>query len=164
MWRVVCVLIALSMGLGCRTPTLEFRYDEFSGAHTLSSAKVRLGNVTPTLRFYTYAVTVDGTVPTISVFLLSSTDEWRFLKCHDLMWLVDERRLPLMPTKHDGTVYRGGVAETIRQDMPVEVFRTLVNAQQVRGRLCDTKFRLNGPHLEHLSAFARAATLGPPAM
>lgn len=99
---------------------------------------------------------VDGNVLGVPMTIVARADDWRFLKCHGLNWLLDGARLQT-PTEHDGHVGRGYVLEFISFRLTYADFVQLSQAQTVRGKLCNTEFALLPSQIALLREFGEEA-------
>jgi hypothetical protein len=95
----------------------------------------------------------------ISILFHTSGQEWQFLKCHSLNWLVDGTPLPMPETTHDGDVGSGFVMEHIHVTVPPTVFLKLASAAAIRGRIYTTAFMLTVDQVRSLRSFAEQAGL-----
>jgi len=81
---------------------------------------------------------------TVTIMLTRSGDDWEYLKCHDLTFLLDGHvRLPV-DSEHDGDVLSsGGVIEFITVDLPRATFLRIALAKKVALKLCLTEAELS---------------------
>lgn len=89
----------------------------------------------------------------------SSSDSWRYLKCHHLAILVDGRPLQPDAVDHDGTVGRGYVLEHVSFRLEDEDLHALAMAKSFELRLCADEFFAGAAQLTTLKDFARQAAL-----
>lgn len=105
----------------------------------------------------------DGQTPsppaTLVFALWSVNDDWEYLNCHSLNFLIDGSPLQV-DTERKGEVLSGGrVSETIMSTLATKDFLKLVNAKLVEGKLCNTEFKLSAEQMQGLKDVAsRMAT------
>lgn len=94
--------------------------------------------------------------PPNSVILrfLSMSDDWRYLKYHDVSILADNRPLSFSPSEHDGSVGSGYVLEFIDVALPYQTFVQMVNAGKVEMRVGGTELNVTQNHLDALRDLA----------
>jgi hypothetical protein len=93
-------------------------------------------------------------------FLLTFTSEsndWRYLRFHDLQILADGERVDLPPTTHTGDVLTGYVSEWISVSLSYPTFMRLVNAEKLEMRLGITELKVTSNHQEALRDLANKA-------
>lgn len=103
---------------------------------------------------YFYWGTTPAKPPTVSFSLVSTSGDWRYLKCYSLSLLLDSLISMHPITKHEGDVGRGYVIEFVNSRFPINEFLQIVNAKKVEGKLCNTEFLLSSEQLEALRDLA----------
>lgn len=86
--------------------------------------------------------------------LISGSDRWRYLRCHSLVFLLDDESMPV-ESSHMGDVGRAGVAEAVYFRLPFSEFVRFSLANSIRGRLCRDEFQLTSNQIHALREFAR---------
>ncbi|HZQ11022.1 MAG TPA: hypothetical protein VFD70_30910 [Anaerolineae bacterium] len=102
---------------------------------------------------YSYPETTPTIPSEVDVAFLSVHDDWEYLECHDLTFLIDNQPLKVK-TDHDGSVGSGYVVETVAGYINTDDFLTLVNAQKVEGQLCRDEFVLTNDQMNALKDVA----------
>jgi len=108
-----------------------------------------------------------GSPDSTSSLTLSSygSHDWRYLKCHDLVLLVDGASIPLQ-TEHDGSV--GSVAgevsisEVVSTKIDLPTLLVMAHAKELRGRLCADEFSLMPAQIATLQEYITQAGLTQP--
>lgn len=85
---------------------------------------------------------IQGDTSVIGLLLTTESKDWRYLKCHSLDLLVDGNPVQL-ETKHDGDINKGFVTEKISSLIKPELVKQVAAASEVKGRLCQTVFKIN---------------------
>jgi hypothetical protein len=94
------------------------------------------------LNFMIHAVH-KGNESTARLTFYSNSENWKYLDCHDLKWLVDGKPLDLPTAYHKGSVQRRGVAESISQAITSEQLIQMGSAHTVDYRLCSNEGQLS---------------------
>lgn len=119
--------------------------DKFRGTRTFKTAsEIKLGYE---FRLDVYAVSPDGgrTAPAyVALHFISSSSEWRFLKFHPLILLIDEERVSWDSddVSHNGDVGHGYVLEQMHVRLKRDQLRKLALAKTVEGKLGIIDFSL----------------------
>ena len=96
----------------------------------------------------------DGTSPSIPLFVeigfQSSSDDWDYLDCHSVYFLIDDSIRLHPDTEHDGTVGNGWVLEMVSMYLDTSDFLKIVNAEKVEVSLCNDEFTLTDNQMEAL--------------
>lgn len=128
-------------------------FDRFKG-ETLVKLDPRYSETTsgPRSLFvsYTYEGNTPAPPPFVGMALFTSSDEWMYLKCHSLAFLLDDTMPIELETEHDGDVGSGYVIEYVSSFLSLEEFLQIVNAQKVEGKLCNDEFQFTDEQMEAL--------------
>ena len=87
---------------------------------------------------------------------ISGRESWKYLKCHDLHWLIDDERLDLPASRHAGDVRANGVVETVVQKFTVEQLERVGAAGKVEYRICNDTGFLSPDEIKAVSDVAAA--------
>lgn len=109
-----------------------------------------LAGLPTALQLWFFGVNKDA----IRLVIVSSSDTWAFLRCHNVDFLADDQPVPVDASDHDGTVHVGGVTEYVAVNLSYDAFLQLANSLEARGRICNTEFRLQPHQLSKLREFA----------
>jgi len=137
-------------------PKFRNEVDRFTGQHEVSWLRVGQGSGL----YANFVARADksgsfkGSTPVI--LLTRYGRSWKYLKCHDTFWLADGKRVATLDTRHDGSVYSGGVNETIISQFSYEQFQTLAAAQNVEYKVCNDEFMLYPAEMEGLKQVGQA--------
>jgi hypothetical protein len=124
-------------------------HDEFRGSDTLQL----FFWIHPNLRL---ALRSTSTIPgRISVVFLSTTTEWRYLRCHTVDASSDHEPFQLPPFEREGEVVRGHVNEQLFALLPVEDVERLSRATDIRFRLCSDVVTLTPAQVDSLRDYVR---------
>ncbi len=99
--------------------------------------------------FYSYAEKTPRPPSVVGIGFWSVNDNWEYLRCHNLIFLVDGAPLAV-ETQHEGEVMSGNVSESVIGQIGIRDFLTLVGAQSIEGKLCNTEFKLTTEQREAL--------------
>lgn len=140
--------------------------DRFTGTKeiTYSSASTRIG----TPRLLASLATKDaGTTGRLMIMLSSLTDRrsgtaWKYLRCHQVAWLLDDVPLDLGEAHHEGHVVRGGVIETISQAITPAQLQAVGNASRAEYRICTDVYSLSGTDIAALRDMASRHLINGP--
>jgi hypothetical protein len=128
-------------------------HDEFTGQDSVILKNMDLGG-----QLYLFLF-MKPSAKTVSVMLMYFANDWGFLKCHPIDWLIDGKPAPGPKTVHDGEVTSRGVTETITQELPVAFFTKIVAAETVKGRICTYEFSFSDDQRQTLRTFAETAKI-----
>ncbi|BAH39322.1 hypothetical protein GAU_2280 [Gemmatimonas aurantiaca T-27] len=88
-----------------------------------------------------------GETPQVPDFVLlmvqSRSAQWEYLRCHDLLFLVDGKPFETPAADHDGRVLRPGVGETVTVMLPPAALIAMANATKVEAKLCRDEFEFD---------------------
>jgi len=92
----------------------------------------------------------------VGLLFTSSTDTWRYLRCHEVLALAGANPVPMGDFRREGEVRSGRwVVENIHGMVPFETFQQFVEAPSVRFRICNDVFELNSAQRNALRIFAQ---------
>ena len=128
-------------------------HDEFTGQDSVILKNMDLGG-----QLYLFLL-MKPNGKTVSVMLMYFANDWGFLKCHPIDWLIDGKPSPGPKTAHDGEVTSRGVTETITQELPVDFFAKIVTGETVKGRLCTYEFAFTDDQRQTIRTFAETAKI-----
>ena len=82
---------------------------------------------------------------TFDFHFISSSDDWKFLEYHPLIFISDDQRYSWESDEvsHNGDVGRGYVLEQMHVNMPYDQFKQLAYARVVQGRLGIYEFTIS---------------------
>jgi hypothetical protein len=132
-----------------RKPGLKVTHDEFTGQSSAHTPFMKVGKDLELV-----VVGSKGKVQDQLVWLISQSDDWKYLRCHNLYWLADGKPIVAPAPSHDGKVHRGGVSEDIEQTLSDAEFLKMATAKQVRGRICNTEFQLTPAQIGEVRSLA----------
>lgn len=130
---------------------IQMKYDRFK-AETTIGLKIELApKFLPLQRKKPYlqgGINFKGDIateeaPTVMMAFFAINEEWKFLKYHDLLALVDNEPMEMPETNHDGSVMRGAVIEAIYFGLDWEKFCKLCDAEKVEFRLGLEEFEMS---------------------
>lgn len=168
MRSTILFLFALAFCTTATAQKITDAVDRFTGERklvysaTIPPGRIDLSKPAFTLR----AVVKDGVSKVGATFLFASVSNrqgssWRYLRCHNIDWLVDGKPVTMGETLHQGDVVRGGVMETIGQFVPTEAVAKIGMAQRVEYRVCQDEFYLTGEDIAAFKEFAVRLDLLP---
>jgi len=138
---------------------IEIKYDRFKNKTVVrTDPKKTAGTVIqPAL---VLIGTYDGQTPSrpgecLLGFALRSPS-WKYLRCHSINCLADEKPVELPHSKHDGSVGRGYVIEHVSISIPFNIVEQLSKCEKVEFKLCNTEFSLSRYEMEDLKTFVEA--------
>lgn len=149
------MLAALSLACASTAATVNVERDEFTG-----QTNVMAEALMPPFGFTVRLITTAEAAHAVGASLSFSrpSEHWRYLRCHSVDMLVDGQPLSLGRAEHDGSVYMGGVGETVSVQLTPDALRRVTTAREVRVRVCNDAWTLSD---EMLSALHRVgAQLG----
>jgi len=80
------------------------------------------------------------------IFSTISSMDWKYMKCHDLVMVVDGKRLDLPPATHDGDVETPLIYEYVAVEMDLATYLKIATGTKVEGRICNEKFVFSDKH------------------
>jgi hypothetical protein len=86
---------------------------------------------------------------------MSTTTEWRYLRCHAVDASADHEPFRLPPFEREGEVVRGHVNEQLFALLPAEDVERLSRATDIRFRLCSDVVALTPAQVESLREYMR---------
>jgi hypothetical protein len=136
---------------GGGTGEVTTKRDQFTGKTAVVLRSMDLGG-----RISLFALaSPNGDHVSVSLVVLGQKSE--FQGCHSVSWKINGQLVPGPPTQHDGQVTDRGMTETIKQDIPVALFRRFSDAQTLGVRLCTRDIEVTGEQLRTLRKFGDAA-------
>lgn len=89
--------------------------------------------------------------------VFSHSDDWRYLKCRSLHFLVDGKPLQLPQAKYDGDVgYAGHVTENFWMHVGMATYRQLAKAGSIEYKVCNDEMAVSEEGMLNLRGFVRA--------
>jgi len=168
--KALVLMLSVLVIVGCSaTPlTVTTKRDEFAKTTTVSLENVSLlfnpdAGLTggPTSLKLTFFRMIDPSYSPVRLVFASWSDNWVYLTCQDLYWLIDDRSVLVRARREPGSVGGDNVDEFISAEMPFEAIESMANAKSVRGRLCSTEFQLSHEQLLALRQFVSSAKRRP---
>ncbi|HET8759608.1 MAG TPA: hypothetical protein VFN94_00975 [Nitrospiria bacterium] len=133
------------------TGEVTTKRDQFTGKTAVVLRSMDLGG-----HVSLFALTSpNGDHVSVSLVVLGQTSEFR--GCHPISWKINGQLQSGPPTQHDSQVTDRGVTETIKQEIPVALFRRLSAAQTLMVRLCTRDIEVTGEQVGMLKKFGEAA-------
>lgn len=150
-------------------------YDRLRGTTTASATfrtllPLRVGDHEPSHRALIKVESVcagrdcfaPGAPPRTATWTFRSRSEtWEFLESHDLLLLIDDRRITIEGSQA-GSVERGAVSEWVDIPLKPPVLAAIANGRSVEGQVGIFRFALSPEHLAMFRAFH--ALINPPAI
>jgi hypothetical protein len=137
--------------------------DRFKGTDTIDWKGAVLVDAELDL-FVSIPIKVDGEVLSdkkrlVFVSFFSTSEEWRYLKCHDVDFLADGKPVPTIgEPDHDGDVREGGVSERVTVSISRDTLSRIAHAKKAEGRLCENEFEFSdGQKAKMLDLLSKAA-------
>jgi hypothetical protein len=121
---------------------LKVEFDRFRNYTTASLSNIPLGKGLNLAAYYLMPGNTPGRPERVIFMLTSSSDDWRYLRCHSIDLLVDGIPYSVGRTDHDGRVGTGYVLEFITFSVPTDEFLRMAVATRVEGKVCNTEFAL----------------------
>jgi hypothetical protein len=87
---------------------------------------------------------------------VSHSEDWEYLKCHELNALADGQPVELGESNHDGSVGEGYVVEYVGVTINLKTLMKLTKAKEVKFRLCNTVIALSSARHDALVKFLAA--------
>ena len=140
---------------------LQQKYDKFKNKTIVSlsldlkPSKIRYSsNKLAFNSFFFYLGEKVKTPSFVMIAFQSTTDDWEYLRSHELTFLIDDKPLEIGTLKHKGSVGKGYVIEFLSKLIPLSHFLMIVNSKKVDGKLFTTEFRFTEEQLEALRDYA----------
>ena len=167
--KVIVLSLSLLVMVACSVhPTVNVKRDEFAQTTTVYLENVELlfnaySHLTggPTSLKLSFLRMIAPQYSPVQLVFASWSDDWVYLRCHDLYWLINDVSVRVETKRQPGSVRGRYVHEFITTEIPFETIENMVNARSVRGRLCTTEFKLSPEHLSALGQFVTSARRGP---
>ena len=175
MRKLLLSILSISLLLGCVAPnksvikkmsisqpwSIMTEYDKFRDYTTVSLSEMKIksdwidaSSLSIKLHFLSKGISIQ-TPEEISLILISMSKDWKYIKRHSLILLIDNERIDFGDMSYDSKIinYRK-VMEYMRINIPIEIFLKIANANNVEGQLFATEFILKEEHLEAFRDFA----------
>lgn len=106
----------------------------------------------------TYPAKTPSIPPTVILGIYTSNKSgWKYLGCHSVDCLADEKPFDLPSFKHEGRVIKSGhVREFVYTAVPFNVVESLAKHVMAEFRVCRTVFTLTADGMKDVRAFIRA--------
>lgn len=157
---VACPVFAGSLpdNYGQDAPRVGVQYDRFNDRTVVETRKLRIGDDL-FLAFVCISPGKNLKRPDYVHFAIFSTsNDWNYLKSHDLVFLFDDERYKVPNIKHDGSVGSGYVLETISGSIPFDTLGRIASSNCAEGRLFLTEFVLTKEQQEIVGEFCSSFT------
>lgn len=98
-----------------------------------------------------------GRVQSLSIGIVSQSDEWKYLKCNNTHWLLNGKPLPLPQPDYDGDVLQaGGVMEFMWTPVTLAQLKRISVAESFEYKICSDEVTVDAEGLESLQDFSVA--------
>jgi hypothetical protein len=140
--RLRPLLIALIALHGPSVPAAGVKeaFDRFEGRTKISytEAPRRSGD----MLVNAYVDLEQGKPASVYMILATSGEDWEYLRCHDVRWLLDGKRWAPKETGHEGQVFNGGVAEMMLFTLTLPEMEAIGAAKSAEFQVCTDEFAL----------------------
>ncbi len=159
----IVALICLIFGVGIVNAQAYRETDRFTGETTIFSTKRRIGMTRARALYFYFPIPEEGLqiqkenleVLLIRGCLQEHSKRWKYLRYHDLVFLVDGESIIIDETEHSGHVRSGGggVHEYVYFSISWPNFLRLLDADKVEYRLGAYERKLNKKVLAEMRSF-----------
>lgn len=107
-----------------------------------------------------YPGTSPKVIPPSALFgFRAYTSSWKYLRCHSLDLLADEKRIAVPNTEHEGSVITGDLLiEYVMGSIPFATLKQIAESKVVEVKLCNDTWALTPDELDALREMVQAAT------
>ncbi|GAA0715203.1 hypothetical protein [Dokdonella soli] len=126
-------------------------YDKFEGVtKIIGGAPQKEGS--PGLTFL--AVVKNKKLRELTMGVDSKSDEWRYLKCRSLAWLINGKRVVVGEPEYDGDVGYKGVYEHLYVNLSRHLLQQMSVASSIEYKVCNDEIAVTDEGLENIQDFA----------
>lgn len=147
----------------------EIEYDKFKdssvvrfSSFSIYSAKPGGGIIYFGLSFPFEGNVLKSTPDRINLFFLSSGAAWRFLKLHNLIFILDDERLDLGEGRHNGRINSAGrsaVSESVTFSLTTDELEEIADSKQTELQLGAFEGKLTAEHKQMIKDFIKLGTI-----
>lgn len=144
----LALLLLVAVPALALSQVVEDKMDRFTGERELKYSEASdkpIGtpsfNMSATLSPSNQRISVTFIVANVADRRVASA--WKYLRCHDVNWLLDGKAFSLGASVHSGQVVRGGVIELVTQVVTREQLEQMAAADGIEYRICNDEYRLS---------------------
>ena len=90
----------------------------------------------------------------LMIQFIANSDYWKYLRNHNITFLLDGVSLKLGQVKRDSSVGSGNVTEHLLKIISLETFLKIINAKEVEVQLGSTEIKISHEELEAMRDYA----------
>jgi hypothetical protein len=150
-------LLLLVAFIACSANAQKVSYDRFKNrtnvvmeSEPMDVDSMRAGVIHRAMHLLYEGESSTGKPSLFSITLSSISQDWRFLRCQTVDWLIDGKPAT-SKAQHVGAAIRNGVSETVIFSLDPALLANITESSNVEYRLCNTEFTLNTAMTRELS-------------
>jgi hypothetical protein len=152
-FKLYSILLLLALPL-YTFAEIQVENDRFNGATTIHT-KARLASSTPYIHLLGIFAPSDKQPTDMGFMLVSRNKGWRYLDCHSVYFLLDNKKFSLPGATHDGSVTASGlVVEYVRiRSLTMKQIEEMAQSKKIEYKICNDEYTVTPEDMRDIRTF-----------